>query len=83
MRGKPYLKFRMEKQELTKRLHKAQTSCCRAVAQAIGANGTKKTYPCHRVIGTNRSLTGYVVEASRQKITAEYRMPKYAFMAET
>lgn len=31
----------------------------RAVAQAIGANGISIFIPCHRVIGTNRSLTGY------------------------
>lgn len=31
----------------------------RAVAQAIGANGISIFIPCHRVIGSNRSLTGY------------------------
>ena len=31
----------------------------RAVAQAIGANGINILIPCHRVIGSNRSLTGY------------------------
>ena len=31
----------------------------RAVAQAIGANGIDILIPCHRVIGSNRSLTGY------------------------
>ena len=31
----------------------------RAVAQAIGANGIDILIPCHRVISSNRSLTGY------------------------
>ncbi len=31
----------------------------RAVAQAIGANGISIIVPCHRVIGSNRSLTGF------------------------
>ena len=31
----------------------------RAVAQAIGANGIGILIPCHRVIGSNHSLTGF------------------------
>ena len=31
----------------------------RAVAQAIGANGISIFIPCHRVIGSDRSLTGF------------------------
>ena len=31
----------------------------RAVAQAIGANGIDILIPCHRVIGSSRSLTGF------------------------
>lgn len=31
----------------------------RAVAGAIGANGISILIPCHRVIGTDRSLTGF------------------------
>ena len=31
----------------------------RAVAQAIGANGISIIIPCHRVIGSNHSLTGF------------------------
>ena len=31
----------------------------RAVAQAIGANGIDIFVPCHRVIGSNHSITGY------------------------
>lgn len=31
----------------------------RAVAQAIGANGISILVPCHRIIGSDSSLTGY------------------------
>ena len=31
----------------------------RAAAQAIGANGIAILIPCHRVIGSNQSLTGF------------------------
>ena len=31
----------------------------RAVAQAIGANGIGVLVPCHRVIGSDHSLTGF------------------------
>ncbi len=31
----------------------------RAVAQAIGANGISILIPCHRIIGSDHSLTGY------------------------
>ena len=39
----------------------------RAVAQAIGANGICIFIPCHRVIGSNHSLTGFAggLEAKR------------------
>ena len=39
----------------------------RAVAGAIGANGISILIPCHRVIGSNLSLTGYAggLEAKR------------------
>ncbi len=39
----------------------------RAVAQAIGANGISILIPCHRVIGSNHSLTGFAggLEAKR------------------
>lgn len=35
------------------------TKGIRAVAQAIGANGISIIIPCHRVIGSDHSLTGY------------------------
>ena len=47
----------------------------RAVAQAIGANGMSILIPCHRVIGTNHSLTGYAggIEAKRLLLNLEYK----------
>ncbi len=50
----------------------------RAVAQAIGANGISILIPCHRVIGTNSSLDRIRRRHRGKKITAEYRMSKYA-----
>lgn len=45
----------------------------RAVAGAIGANGISILIPCHRVIGSNRSLTGYAggLEAKRRLLKIE------------
>lgn len=45
----------------------------RAVAQAIGANGISILIPCHRVIGTNHSLTGFAggIEAKRLLLDIE------------
>lgn len=47
----------------------------RAVAQAIGANGMSILIPCHRVIGTNHSLTGFAggIEAKRLLLELEGR----------
>lgn len=51
----------------------------RAVAQAIGANGISILIPCHRVIGTNRSLTGYAggIEAKRLLLNIECQNTPY------
>lgn len=51
----------------------------RAVAQAIGANGISILIPCHRVIGTNRSLTGYAggIEAKRLLLNIEWQNTTY------
>ena len=45
----------------------------RAVSGAIGANGISILIPCHRVIGSNRSLTGYAggLEAKRMLLEIE------------
>ena len=40
----------------------------RAVAQAIGANGISILIPCHRVIGSNHSLTGFAGGIEAKKI---------------
>lgn len=47
----------------------------RAVAQAIGANGISIFVPCHRVIGSNHSLTGYAggVDTKAQLLEIEKR----------
>ncbi len=46
----------------------------RAVAQAIGANGISIIIPCHRVVGADRSLTGYAggLEAKRFLLGLEH-----------
>lgn len=43
--------------EIAKRVGNAKG--VRAVAQAIGSNGISIIVPCHRVIGSNQSLTGF------------------------
>ena len=56
----------------------------RAVAGAIGANGISILIPCHRVIGSDHSLTGYAggLEAKRgyiyKKIRLSERREKFA-----
>ena len=35
------------------------SAAVRAVANAVGANALSLFAPCHRVIGSNHSLTGY------------------------
>lgn len=43
----------------------------RAVAQAIGANGLSVFIPCHRVIGSNHSLTGFAGGLKAKKVLLE------------
>ena len=45
----------------------------RAVAEAIGANGISILIPCHRVIGSDHSLTGYAggLEAKKMLLGVE------------
>lgn len=47
----------------------------RAVATAVGANPISVFVPCHRVIGSNHSLTGYAggLEAKRMLLDLEQR----------
>ena len=40
----------------------------RAVAQAIGANGIDILIPCHRVVGSNHSLTGFAGGLDKKKM---------------
>ncbi|HEY0625942.1 MAG TPA: methylated-DNA--[protein]-cysteine S-methyltransferase [Allosphingosinicella sp.] len=44
----------------------ARPAACRAVGLANGANPIAIAIPCHRVIGSNRSLTGYGGGISRK-----------------
>ena len=46
----------------------------RAVASAIGANGISIIIPCHRVIGSNHSLTGFAggLDAKRLLLETEH-----------
>jgi len=50
---------------------------CRAVGAANGKNPISIIIPCHRVIGTDRSLTGYAggIEIKRALLTLEGAMP--------
>ena len=52
----------------------------RAVAGAIGANGISIFIPCHRVIGSNHSLTGFAggLDAKRRllELEAEHKQHK-------
>ena len=43
----------------------------RAVAQVIGANGICILIPCHRVIGSNRSLTGFYGGIEKKRLLLE------------
>ena len=54
-------------------LHIGSPKGLRAVAQAIGANGISIFIPCHRVIGSDHSLTGFAggLEAKRLLIELE------------
>lgn len=47
----------------------------RAVASANGKNPLWIVIPCHRVIGTNGSLTGYAGEIWRKKWLLEHESP--------
>lgn len=51
----------------------------RAVAGAVGANAISILIPCHRVIGSNHSLTGYAggLEAKRGLLGMETKERKY------
>lgn len=43
----------------------------RAVAQAIGANGIGTIIPCHRVIGSDHTLTGFAGGLEAKRILLE------------
>jgi len=51
-------------------------NCVRAVAGAIGANGISILIPCHRIIGSNRSLTGFAGGLEAKRILLELETEK-------
>ena len=64
--GRFYCKFRMDRRlpmgRLQKKLAKMQNAShmsAQAVGGAVGHNEISIIIPCHRVVGTNGSLTGY------------------------
>lgn len=59
--------------EQTKKL--GDIKAIRAVASANGKNPLWIVVPCHRVIGTNGSLTGYAGGLSRKKWLIEHENP--------
>ncbi|WP_290541174.1 methylated-DNA--[protein]-cysteine S-methyltransferase [Alistipes sp.] len=60
--------------ELARRLHRE--GAIRAVANAVGANPISLFVPCHRIIGSNHTLTGYAggLAAKRQLLEMEHIM---------
>ena len=63
-------KYPMERQEA---ISIGKPNGIRAVAGAIGANGISIFVPCHRVIGSNHSLTGFAggLDAKRKLLELE------------
>lgn len=54
----------------------------RAVASANGKNNLAIIIPCHRVIGSNRSLTGYAGGLWRKKWLLEHEAKHYSGIAQ-
>ena len=57
-------------------LNISKPKAIRAVAGAIGANGISILIPCHRVVGSDNSLTGYAggLEAKRMLLGLEMQI---------
>ncbi len=49
----------------------------RAVAQAIGANGISIIIPCHRVVGSDGSLTGFASGIEAKKILLQLEKARF------
>lgn len=58
--------------ELARRIGRPEA--VRAVANAVGANAISIFIPCHRVVGSDRALTGYAsgLEAKRALLNLEF-----------
>ena len=68
--GIPYAETRSYK-DIAQEVGKSEG--IRAVAQAIGANGICILIPCHRVIGSNRSLTGFSGGIEKKRLLLELK----------
>lgn len=55
------------------------TKAVRAVAAANGANAISIFVPCHRIIGSNRQLTGYAGGLPAKKLLLELESPAGLF----
>ncbi|MCL4147419.1 UNVERIFIED_CONTAM: hypothetical protein GTU68_002409 [Idotea baltica] len=51
--------------------------CIRAAASANGKNPLSIVVPCHRVIGSDGSLTGYAGGLARKKFLLELEKKEY------
>lgn len=62
--------------------HLGSRKAVRAVGSAVGRNPLSLIIPCHRVIGTNGSLTGYAggIERKRWLLAHEAAFPSQAFL---
>ncbi len=62
--------------QLAERLHCPQS--VRAVANAVGANAVSIFVPCHRIIGTNGTLTGYAGGLPAKRFLLQLESPQSA-----
>ena len=75
--GIPYAETRSYK-DIAQEVGKSEG--IRAVAQAIGANGICILIPCHRVIGSNRSLTGFSGGIEKKRLLLELESSPSIFL---
>lgn len=66
--------------ELARRI--GRPSAVRAVAGSVGANALSVFVPCHRIIGVDRSLTGYAggLDAKRRLLALEGVRPERNYL---
>jgi methylated-DNA-[protein]-cysteine S-methyltransferase len=61
----------------------ASMAAVRAVGSAIGKNPISIIIPCHRVLGSNGSLTGYAGGLSRKAVLLKHEGASFIGMSET